>query len=236
MATDSPHGSNPLPRSALGCRCPPAGILLDVYETILTLDVPAVLQGLAETHGLGVDEWNRASSPYIPAAQVGSLTLEEAFARTLEATGRSREGAGALVAADLQLVLRHASVFPDVWPFLRACRERSIRVALISNCSENTRPLLQELGILDEVEAAVLSNEVGAVKPEPAIYLTALQRLDVSPHQALLIDDQLDYCQGALDLGIRAPHLPGQGRRPHPADAQLSTVARLRTPLATSAH
>lgn len=185
----------------------PKAILLDVYDTILTVDFAAVLEGLAREGGLTVDEWIRAGSPYIHAAQDGSLSLEEAFSRTLEAAGRPTAGAADLMSMDLQLLLHHTKVFPDLWPFLRTCQERSVPVALVSNCAQNTRPLLHELGILVEVDAAVLSCEIGAAKPEPAIYQRALDLLEVLPRDALLIDDQAAYCQGAINVGLHARQL-----------------------------
>ncbi|MGO0578306.1 HAD family hydrolase [Ornithinimicrobium panacihumi] len=185
----------------------PKAILLDVYDTILTVDFAAVLEGLARQSGLTVDEWIDAGSPYIAAAQDGTLTLEEAFSRTLSAAGRPTAGAGDLVSTDLRLLLRHSRVFSDLWPFLRISRERSVPVVLVSNCAQNTRPLLDALNILIEVDAAVLSCEVRAVKPEPAIYQKALDLLEVSPHEALLIDDQAAYCQGALEVGLQARQL-----------------------------
>lgn len=50
----------------------------------------------------------------------------------------------------------------------------------------------------------MLSCDVGCVKPDKAIYLAALERLDVTPDKALFVDDKLVYCDGARALGLTA--------------------------------
>jgi putative hydrolase of the HAD superfamily len=48
----------------------------------------------------------------------------------------------------------------------------------------------------------VLSCELGARKPDPAIYRSALSALDARAGDAIFVDDQTAYCDGARALGI----------------------------------
>lgn len=57
----------------------------------------------------------------------------------------------------------------------------------------------------------MLSCEVGAAKPDAAIYRIAVDRLGASPECAVLVDDQLVYCQGAMALGMRAVQIVRDG-------------------------
>jgi len=49
----------------------------------------------------------------------------------------------------------------------------------------------------------VFSDEAGAVKPEPAIFLQALEQLGVEPANAMFVGDRLETdVQGAANLGM----------------------------------
>jgi putative hydrolase of the HAD superfamily len=108
----------------------------------------------------------------------------------------------ALVARDRDLLLATARLYDDTIGFLKQIRARGIKIAIVSNCSEHTRRLLTELGIDVLVDALVLSCEVGAAKPDAEIFRYALDQLDVAADAAVFVDDQADYCAGAVALGI----------------------------------
>ena len=55
-----------------------------------------------------------------------------------------------------------------------------------------------------EVASLTLSFEVGAVKPEPAIYLRCLESLGVEPGEALFVDDRRENVEAARSLGMDA--------------------------------
>lgn len=56
-------------------------------------------------------------------------------------------------------------------------RSRGIKTALLSNCAENTRDLLERLTLTPLVDAVVLSWEVGYAKPDREIHKESLHRL-----------------------------------------------------------
>ena len=104
----------------------------------------------------------------------------------------------------------------NCWPRPRACmttrscscapsRACGIRVALVSNCMENTRPLLSGLGVSALADAVVLSCETGCAKPDARIYRQALDQLGVRAGAAVLVDDQPAFCAGAAAVGIDRP-------------------------------
>lgn len=189
-------------------------VLLDVYETAISTDFERVLQGLASTAGLTLTEWMAGARAHVDDVTRGLMTLEEAFTRTVEETGWTSQRISDLVQADVDLLTDHSTVYPDVWPFLDNARQQGLKVVLISNCAQNTRPLLRALGVLGAVDDAVLSCEVRSAKPDPGIYHAALQLAGAAPDEALLVDDQPAYCEGARTLGIHAILIDRTGRRP----------------------
>ena len=110
----------------------------------------------------------------------------------------------ALVDRDRELLLRSARLYDDALPFLRALRSHGIKIAIVSNCSEHTRDLLESNGVAGLADTLVLSCEVGAEKPAAEIFGYALDRLGVPAGQAVFVDDQPSYCAGAAALGISA--------------------------------
>jgi putative hydrolase of the HAD superfamily len=95
-------------------------------------------------------------------------------------------------------VILHEDV-PEVAAEFRA---RGVKTALISNCSHSTIPLVAGLGLDRMLDVIVLSVQIGAAKPEAAIYRAALERVGVPAADALFVDDQTRYCDGAAALGI----------------------------------
>lgn len=93
--------------------------------------------------------------------------------------------------------------YPDTAAVLPSLRRNGIRVALVSNIAFDLRPAFEALGALGDVDEFALSFEVGAVKPDPEIFQTALTRLGVSPVDALMVGDSEEADGGARALGCR---------------------------------
>ena len=132
------------------------------------------------------------------------MSKTEAFGQILQASGQQAHPGlvAEMVRRDAALLLANARLFDDVIPFLEKLRARGIKIAVVSNCTENTRPLLTSLGVDVLADALVLSCEVGAAKPAAEIFLCALDRLAVPAEAALFVDDQPGYCAGSVAVGI----------------------------------
>jgi putative hydrolase of the HAD superfamily len=190
-----------------------AACLIDVYETVLSVDNVRHAQRLADRAGVAVDRLAAAAGPWGPMVSDGRATLAEALMGILGDCGveTDEEAVAAMVAADQEATLELVELFPDTVPFLEALRAAGVRTAFVSNCAENTRPLLDALGLSPLVDELVLSCEIGAAKPEPKIYQLALDRLGVEARQAIFIDDQQRFCDGATELGIGAVRIDRRG-------------------------
>lgn len=97
------------------------------------------------------------------------------------------------------------ALFDDVLPSLRRLKELGLRLGIISNINRTGPDLLQSLGLEGVVDYAVTSSEVGAEKPHAPIFQAALQRLGVTPGEAVHVGDQYaSDIAGALGVGMRA--------------------------------
>jgi glucose-1-phosphatase len=98
----------------------------------------------------------------------------------------------------------HFTVHDEVLPRVEALAER-VRLVLLSNTNAlHFEDLLPKLPILERFFGLVLSYEVGAVKPEPAIFSRAVQVAQVAPHEALFFDDLRPYVDAARAFGLNA--------------------------------
>jgi HAD superfamily hydrolase (TIGR01509 family) len=98
--------------------------------------------------------------------------------------------------------------YADAVPVLRALRERDVATVAVSNVGFDLRPVLDGLGLLDLLDAVVLSFEVGAVKPQPEIFAAACAVAGVAPSAALMVGDHAAADGGAAECGIRTLLLP----------------------------
>lgn len=88
---------------------------------------------------------------------------------------------------------------------------------------------LRHLGMSPLVDALITSEEVGVLKPDPAIYQVALARLGAEAAQTVMVGDNwLADVGGALAVGIRPVWLNRLGvARPLPGVAELRSLEPL---------
>jgi putative hydrolase of the HAD superfamily len=191
--------------------------LIDVYDTILQSGFLERTQTLIEPLGVSLDDWLAEWEKTREDRDRGRETTAEAFARTLAAVGLEPDPGlvAELTRQDAALLRSQVRLCADTRPFLGWLRSAGVLTALVSNCTETTRGLLDYLGILPLVDVTVLSCEVGSVKPYPEIYLTALEDLGVAAVDAVFIDDQPAFCVGARAVGLRPIQIAraGAGQR-----------------------
>ena len=91
--------------------------------------------------------------------------------------------------------------YPDTAEVLGGLHRRGIKTAVVSNIAFDVRPAFQAIGAADDVDEFVLSFEVGAVKPDAAIFEAALTRLGVAAEDAVMVGDSEEADGGARALG-----------------------------------
>lgn len=86
--------------------------------------------------------------------------------------------------------------------FTKELRNNSIKTAILSNTVEPMSRIAREAGIYDGFDPIVLSDEVGLVKPNPAIYNMMLEKLELSPEECIFVDDLVKNLEPAAALGM----------------------------------
>ena len=187
--------------------------LVDVFDTVISIDMPRYNASLADQAGIDPSAFAAAFRAWAVPAMDGSVSIRQALAEVLRACGTAADAPvlDRLAAVDREIVDELAVLHDDVVPFLESLRARGVRTAFVSNCAENTRPLLDRLGLTGLVDELVLSCEVRAVKPDPAIFDLTVDRLGVRPGESLFVDDQPAFCSAAEATGIRAVRIDRAG-------------------------
>ena len=180
-------------------KSPIRAVILDFGGVLLQLGEPQPHEELAREIGISVEQlrYEIFDGPLSLAAQRGEISPEELWRGLARRWGLSEEKAGWLalrfwegVVFDLGLI----NWLREIKSFYHA--------GLLSNAWSDLRTILHRLGIADAFDVMVISAEEHLMKPDPAIYRLALERLKVRPEEAVFVDDREENVQAARALGI----------------------------------
>ncbi|MFI5398701.1 MAG: HAD-IA family hydrolase [Candidatus Binatia bacterium] len=109
-------------------------------------------------------------------------------------------------------------LFSDVIPTLSGLRSRGLRLGIVSNFDSRLTTICEGLEIAHFFDAVVMSGRVGCAKPDPRIFLIALERMGANRAEALHVgDSQTLDVQGAHAAGLRAILIDRQSQATDPA-------------------
>ena len=122
----------------------------------------------------------------------------------------------------------HFSLYDDVRETLAALAARRVRIGLISNSHRCLDSFQSHFELDGLITVAVSSFELGIMKPHPAIFRTALGRMQVPADRAVMVGDSLVHdVDGARQVGMRAVWLT-RGVADGPALPDVPTIRSLR--------
>ena len=149
--------------------------------------------------GVSVEDYTRAHSEHGDAFQRGWITEGVFWQRVCESLGCPPPQVRSLWGEAFRAVY---SPREDVFALAKRIHDDGCKTALLSN----TEPPAMEFFLewhYEMFDAPMFSCVEGACKPEREIYEIAAQRLGLTPGQCVLIDDRLDFIEGAQDAGMR---------------------------------
>lgn len=182
-------------------------LLIDALGTLIQLDDPSPRLAAA----LGVKD----------AGEVAQAVRKEmAFYREHAHEGTDAESLTALrarcaeilswelnreVSVEVMMDSIRFSAFDDALPALEAVRGAGLGVVCVSNWDYSLPSVLERCGVAALVDSVVTSAEVGAGKPDPAIFAAGLERAKCGPGEAVHVGDTHDEdIAGARAAGIAA--------------------------------
>ncbi|QDV50356.1 HAD family hydrolase [Gimesia fumaroli] len=92
----------------------------------------------------------------------------------------------------------------SILPVLDSLKASGFRLVLLSNtCVSHFEFIWNRYDVLQRFDDHVTSYAAGAIKPEPAIFESALQKIQCAPAEAFYTDDIPDYVREAQKRGIQ---------------------------------
>jgi putative hydrolase of the HAD superfamily len=187
----------------------PTAVVLDFNGVLGVQPTEAMWENLTATAG-----WPADQSGYFKAAfwnardayDAGTITDAEFWTEVLgtEPTPRHLDE---LRAADTAMWTRTDD---RVLAVLRRVREAGLPLVLLSNAPHMLAAALDDSSWRRELfTEAVYSARLGLCKPDPAAYQQALAATGTAPEHVLFVDDRLDNCATARELGMQALHFTG---------------------------
>ncbi len=208
----------------------PKALILDFDGTMA--DSLPILYQMYETF---LKERGRQGSP-AEFHQLAGRSMLEAF-QFMRETHSLDEAPEELWLAYQQSLLHHYAnevpLFEGTVPFLELISSMGMRLAI---CSSATRELvmgpLTRYGIEHLFEVICTPEGLTSSKPDPAIYLKTLDSLNLSPQEALAVEDTPIGIRASLAAGIPTVAMMREGTMvdvPHGIDAAVSCWQELST-------
>ncbi len=164
----------------------------------------------------------------------GRASIETARAERFRRLLEDAMGAAAPIGQPTALAERYRQAYESAWQpvagataLLSAIRAAGLRIAVVTNNLIVEQTLKLRRCALDVfVDALVTSEDAGAAKPDARIFEAALDRLGLTPAQAVMVGDAWSTdIEGALAAGIRPVWFnPQAAPNPNPAVAELTAL------------
>ena len=183
---------------------PPRFLYFDLGNVLLYFDHRRACRQLGQRSGADAQQiWDVLFASGLEleyeAGRVSSRQMHETFLR--ETKARLDFDAFALAFSDI------FEVNVPMKAILAQLAFCGYRMGMLSNTNELHWRLLTDgrYALMPSAfEQLVLSYEVGAVKPEPAIFQAAIERAGVAPHEIFYMDDMPGHVAAARAAGIDA--------------------------------
>jgi putative hydrolase of the HAD superfamily len=175
------------------------GLLMDTETASLR-----VWQHLWRHHGLELD----TSTFFAPH---GGNVIAERYAALAEAVGPSFDQAAshALRIAYRDEVHAALELADGIGPWLDEARDLGLRLAVASSSHRDwVVDHLGRVGFVDRFDVLACGDDVGTVKPDPAVYLLALERLGVPADRAMAFEDTAHGVAAAKAAGLVCVAIP----------------------------
>jgi putative hydrolase of the HAD superfamily len=96
-----------------------------------------------------------------------------------------------------------------VYEYLKAAKELGLKIGLASSSSRYwVQGFLEKFNIKEFFEVIKTSDNVKKVKPDPELYLQAIQELGVKPYEALAFEDSKNGLIAATKAGLHCVIVP----------------------------
>jgi HAD superfamily hydrolase (TIGR01509 family) len=184
----------------------PRALIFDFDGTMLDTETPEFesWQAIYRDHGaeLALEDWGRGIGTW--GAFDPWHDLETKYGQPLELeriSVKHHERVQSAIAASVLL--------PGVMELLTAAKSAGMKLAIASSSSrEWVHGWAEKLGVLHYFDATATKDDVLRVKPDPALYIVALEKLGVTASEAVALEDSANGAKAALAANLRCIVIP----------------------------
>ena len=158
------------------------------------------LQKVADLVGVSIDDFHKEYFKHNHLSNVDGLPWDETVAIAVGHLTDSEE----IVQQSRQIILDHIAsrrINRELVDFFPILREQNYKVAIFSNNSTRLRQQLIDEKIIDLVDEAVISAEIGFQKPSKEAFAILFQKLGLQPEEVIFIDDAPKSLETAEEIG-----------------------------------
>jgi len=182
-------------------------LVFDFDGLIVDTEVPIfrVWQRIYRERGqeLPLERWltiiGTAAGPFDPVIDLGQRTGQKLDEREIKELERLY----------YQEATAIQQLLPGVLDYLVGARRLGLKTAVASSSSRTwVMDHLGRFGIAGHFDAIVCREDVKRTKPDPELYRTALQRVDVQPAEAIALEDSSNGVHAAKAAGLFCVAVP----------------------------
>jgi putative hydrolase of the HAD superfamily len=105
--------------------------------------------------------------------------------------------------------VEHLDMRPGFLTFFQQVKAEGVKIGLATSSTRGwVEPFLQRFQILNDFDAICTRDDVSNVKPDPELYLLALEKLEVKAEEAVAIEDSVNGSAAAIKAGIHCIVIP----------------------------
>ncbi len=174
-------------------------VLFDWGGVLIDNPAPGLMDYCARVLGVPVEDYVRVHNAHGEAFQKGSIAEEVFWRRVCGDLDRPLPQRSSLWGDAFRAVYRPRT---EVFALVRRLRQSGIKTSLLSNTEAPAMGFFLELGY-DMFDALTFSCAEGVFKPQREIYQVAAGKLQTPTTRCVLIDDRLDFIEGARNVGMK---------------------------------
>jgi len=174
-------------------------VLFDWGGVLIENPAPRLMEYCARTLGVSVPDYVRVHNTHGAAFQKGWIGEAVFWQRVCGDLRCPLPRQASLWGEAFRAVYRPRA---EVFALARRLRERGCKTSLLSNTEAPAMELFLELGY-DMFDAQTFSCTEGVAKPQREVYEVAARKLGVASAQCVLLDDRLDFVEGACNAGMK---------------------------------
>ncbi len=121
--------------------------------------------------------------------------------------------------------LSPADILDNVLELMSFLRQQDILLA-IGSSSKNTMKILEKINLLHSFDAIADGNDIRRSKPDPEVFLIACKRLELAPHECMVIEDAVAGIEAAKRGGFVACAI-GDATNSEKADYKVDNLLKV---------